>query len=160
MSDLHDPETAGLGPLPPTPAVPATPARAWLAGFEQHITVTLPSGRTCVVKPLRVVSELLAKTLPNRVLEQVVFGKRLEEGDRADTIGDYILGMVNIAVRALVSPQMVMFGEPDETQITPADVTLGDLTVIRQIAIWDQLPEVADAPFHDRHDDRGGTSGS
>lgn len=113
--------------------------------------ITLATGSTVEVRSPDLISEMLAGSLPNRVLDQVVFGKDLDEGQKTDKrqVAEWVRGLLNIAARALVRPILILDREPNHAQgeIGIGDLRLGDLLTIRQRALWDVLPEVQDAPF-------------
>jgi hypothetical protein len=142
-------ETALAAPPEPTPAAQCH------GRFATPFTLPLPSGIVVRVHGLDVVSEILAQTLPNRVLEHVVYGQDGPKDDTPKAAQDYVLGLHNIAVRALIFPRLVLDRAPNYAagEIGKGDLRLDDLRMIRQRVLWDSLPVVQDAPFRVSTDD-------
>jgi hypothetical protein len=144
------------------PQEPATAAEV-VAAWERPIPIELPSGWTALGLPLALTAELLAGTLPNRVLVHVLGWESEAQSDaqrRQQAIEELRL-LLNIARRSLVSPRLVLpedEREPDpaRNEIGPQHLRPEDLRTIRQRVLYDALPEVAAAPFRTPDDAPGG----
>lgn len=157
--------------MPQKRALKVTSAEEFEAPFEESAKgelEELPSGRVVRIRKLGIVQELLAGTLPNRVLDQIIFGKDLRNVDpddpkNADQVQRYVEGLVNIAVRAVTEPKVVIDRkpEPKKGEISQFSFTLPDLQHIRFVAVYERLAEVVETPpFPAGTDDSGESSAS
>jgi hypothetical protein len=126
-----------------------TPAAEIHARIDTPFPIPLSTGFTVEACYPDLLGEMLAGTLPNRVLDQVVWGKEPDADSDPKTIAEYVRGLLNIAARAITSHRLVLDRAPDATknEIGIAHLRFGDLLTIRQRALWDALPGVQDAPF-------------
>lgn len=146
-----------------------TPASEWEEPFDPQgkgFIHELPSGRVVRMRRLPLVQELLAGTLPNRVTEQVIFGKDLRSIDpddekNAEQVQRHVEGLVNIAVRALLEPKMVIDRKPDtkKGEVSQFVFTLPDLQEIRFEAVYARLKAVVEDPPFRPVTDESGTGG-
>lgn len=141
-------------PNPGAPAPPLTSAAEWTQPFTEYATETLPSGRVCRIRLLNPTAEIAAGTLPNLILDWVVFGKGWSIGpdDPARAVQAHYQGLLQLAARILVAPRLVL-READEppanpvlNEIGPEALTPDDLYYLRAVGLYNRLPEVADAP--------------
>lgn len=141
-------------------------AAAVVAAWERPIELDLPSGWTALGLPLSLTVELLAGSLPNRLLLYVLGWEAPAQTDaeRRQRAAEELRLLLNIARRSLVSPRLVLpedEREPDpaKNEIGPRHLRIEDLRYIKQRVLDDALPEVAaaSAPFRDPDDAPGGT---
>lgn len=141
-----------------------TPAAEWAQPFIEYGTEVLPSGRVCRIRLFNPTDELLAGTLPNILLDWVVFAKPwgITNDDPPATVAAHYEGLVNLAARILVDPVLVIRGDdeppadPAKGEIGPGVLTPEDLYHLRAVGMWSRLPEVQDAPFSDPADEARG----
>lgn len=144
-----------------------SPLDAWEVPTGER-ELPLASGRVVVVRPLDLTAELLAGSLPNQVLDWVIFGSLGRDAHKqtyqqhVKTV--YEAKLMTVA-RGLARPKLVL-GPPDNVlkvmpdkakgEIGPRQLHPREIDEIYNYLINGVLPDAASAPFPAQADDAGG----
>lgn len=120
---LEDQDMGGNPTVPPmpTPAEPEpTPMAAWQERFATR-PYTLRSGYTVLLRRVSFMQGILDGTLPNQVLNLVMFDvdPTDAEGDKSDQVKNLFETYLMIVARALIQPKLRLGPPGDFTNIEP-----------------------------------------
>lgn len=122
--------------------------------------ITLASGRVINLRPLNLLTEVLAGTLPDQILDWCVFRTGSRRERYAERVAELYQAKLMVCARGLVSPRLRL-GPPDDItnvspneskgEVGPATFKLAEIDEIYSILMEEVVPAAATAPF--RSDD-------